>query len=37
VRLAVENAPDDAELARLGAEAEAEFTTGPEREESDGG
>lgn len=40
VRLAVENAPDDAELARLGAEAEAEFTTGPaleEMEESDGG
>lgn len=37
VRLAVENAPDDAALARLGEEAEAEFTTGPVEEESDGG
>lgn len=40
VRLAVENAPDEAALARLGEEAEAEFTTGPvpdEMEESDGG
>jgi segregation and condensation protein A len=40
VRLAVENAPDDATLGRAGLEAEAEFTTGPANEnegESDGG
>jgi segregation and condensation protein A len=38
VRLAVETAPDDATLARAGAEAEAEFTTGVvEAEEADGG